>query len=200
MMAMCLFAFASVIIVLQHNRSDDVEPIFDPFTGVQLVDAVIHAYLTGLGDFNKDNYSEMNDDAVWIFFLIATVIVQLIFMNMLIAMMGAAYEDSCAIEEQSVLKELCAMMQDSIWLLDISNIFKNSRYILWLAPDRATQSGTAVERQISALKDQVSTEVQTSNSRILKAISNLGENVEGIKNEVESVKNQLTEMEAKRLD
>ena len=76
MMMMCLFAFASVIIVLQHNRvGTDTEPIFDAFTGLQLFDAMIHAYLTGLGDFNKDNYSAMNDNTMWIFFLIATVIV-----------------------------------------------------------------------------------------------------------------------------
>jgi len=114
---------------------------------------MIHAYLTGLGDFNKDNYSAANNVTVWIFFLMATVIVQLVFMNMLIALMAAAYEESCAIEEQSVLKELCSMMVDHIWLLEISEIFKNSRYILWFTPDRATQTGTAVERGISSLRE-----------------------------------------------
>lgn len=117
MMSMCLLAFATVIIVLQHNRDADTEPIFDEFTGNTLADAMIHAYLTGLGDFNKDNYSAANNVVVWVFFLLATIIVQLVFMNMLIALMAAAYEDSCAIEEQSVLKELCSMMVDHIWLL-----------------------------------------------------------------------------------
>jgi TRAP-type C4-dicarboxylate transport system permease large subunit len=138
--------------------------------GFQLADAVIHAYLTGLGDFNKDNYSGGNKVTVWIFFLIATVIVQLVFMNMLIAIMAAAYEDSCAIEEQAVLKELCSMMVDNIWLLEISEIFKNSRYVLWFTPDRAAQSGTAVERQISNLRDHFKTEVETGNTKILNAI------------------------------
>ena len=101
-------------------------------------DAMIHAYLTGLGDFNKDNYSEANSVTVWIFFLGATIIVQLVFMNLLIAMMGDAYGEIMAIEQQSIMKELCAMMEDHIWMLDISSIFKISRYILWLTPDRAT--------------------------------------------------------------
>lgn len=75
---MVLFAFANIIIVLQLNRDgsdEEVAPIYDGFTAYPLFDAFIHAYLTGLGDFNKDNYSEMNNVIMWIFFLIATVIV-----------------------------------------------------------------------------------------------------------------------------
>lgn len=64
-----------------------------------MFDAFIHAYLTGLGDFGKDNYSAMNGTTVWIFFLLATVIVQLVFMNLLIAMMGDAYASITAIEQ-----------------------------------------------------------------------------------------------------
>ena len=102
------------------------------------LDAVIHAYLTGLGDFNKDNYSEHNGLTVWMFFLMATFIVQLVFMNLMIAMMGDAYAEIMAIQEQSIMKELCEMMEDHIWMLDIGSIFEHSRYILWLTPDSTT--------------------------------------------------------------
>lgn len=94
MLLMVLAGFANIIIVLQLNRTDENEglaPIFDPLTDWPLFDAMIHAYLTGLGDFNKDTYSERNNTTVWIFFLIATVIVQLVFMNLLIALMADAY-------------------------------------------------------------------------------------------------------------
>ena len=69
-------------------------------------------------------------------------------MNLLIAMMGDGYADIKAIEQQSVMKELCSMMEDHIWLLDIGTIFQNSRYILWLTPDKVTESGNAIERKI----------------------------------------------------
>lgn len=154
---------------------------------------MIHAYLTGLGDFNKDNYSETNQVTVWIFFLIATVIVQLVLMNMLIALMGAAYEDSCAIEEQSVLKELCGMMVDHIWLLEISEIFKNSRYILWIAPDKAAASGTAVERQISTLRESFKIDITQGNSKILNAIQLLGEDIEAVKTSVNMMEKRWDE-------
>lgn len=139
MLLLVLLAFANCIMVLQLNRHDtDAEPIFDAFTGYVPFDALIHAYLTGLGDFNKDFYSDHNSLTVWIFFLIATILVQLVFMNLLIAMMGDAYSEIMAIEQQSIMKELCAMMEDHIWMLDIGKIFKQSRYILWLTPDRAS--------------------------------------------------------------
>ena len=101
MLLMVLAAFANIIIVLELNRTEEegVDPVFDPLTGFQMFDAMVHAYLTGLGDFNKDNYSAMNDTAVWIFFLIATVIVQLVFMNLLIALMADAYAKITAIQQ-----------------------------------------------------------------------------------------------------
>ena len=103
MLLMVLVAFANCIMVLQLNRhdstSEEIPPIFDGYTNIIPFDAIIHAYLTGLGDFNKDNYSEHNGTIVWIFFLMATVIVQLVFMNLLIAMMGDAYAEIMAIQE-----------------------------------------------------------------------------------------------------
>ena len=81
-------------------------------------------------------------------------------MNLLIAMMGDAYAEIMAIQEQSIMKELCSMMEDHIWMLDIGDIFEHSRYILWLTPDSATQSGSMVERQISNLQDFVEEKVE----------------------------------------
>ena len=59
----------------------------------------MHAYLTGLGDFEKDTYSEEDAFVVWMFFLMATFIVQLVFMNLLIALMTDAYVNIMAIKE-----------------------------------------------------------------------------------------------------
>lgn len=103
MLLLCLMAFANIIILLQHNRSGnpdmDETPIFDPFVAIMPVDALLHAYLTGLGDFNKDNYSEEDAVVVWMMFFFATILVQLVFMNMLIAIMGESFGRITAIQE-----------------------------------------------------------------------------------------------------
>lgn len=76
MLLLCLAAFANVLMVLQDNRNlNGQTAIYDSYVGFGPANALIHAYLTGLGDFNKDYYSEGNSTTVWIFFLLATVIV-----------------------------------------------------------------------------------------------------------------------------
>lgn len=137
MLLLCLGAFTSVIMILQINRSgsdEEVAPIYDAYIGFPFFDAFIHAYLTGLGDFNKDNYSERDAVITWVMFLIATVLVQLVFMNLLIAIMGESFSKIMAMMEQSTQKELCSMMEDHIWLQRIDELFATSRYILWLTP------------------------------------------------------------------
>ena len=64
MLIISLGAFANIIYILNLNREEesctnnpDCGPIYDSLIGVPPLDALIHAYLTGLGDFNKDNYS-----------------------------------------------------------------------------------------------------------------------------------------------
>ena len=106
MLIMVLFAFANCLTVLELNRHShdgtiaiEYKPIFDDYTKFHFFDAMIHSYLTGLGDFNKDNYSEKDALTVWVFFLVATFIVQLVFMNLVIAMMGDAYSEIMAIQE-----------------------------------------------------------------------------------------------------
>jgi hypothetical protein len=89
-------AFANIVMILQNNRSDSSknnadEQLFSVYTGIAPVDAMIHAYLTGLGDFNYGNYDAQNGEVMWLYFLGATFLVQLVFMNMLIAIMGESF-------------------------------------------------------------------------------------------------------------
>ena len=79
------------------------------------------------------------------------------------------------------MKELCSMMEDNIWMLDIGDLFKHSRYILWLTPDSATQSGSMVERQITQLQEFVEDKVEQSDTKIMRELQLLREDLEGIK-------------------
>merc|ERR1712147_201196 len=127
MLLLCLAAFSNVLVILDSNRATDDEKSIESLTGVLFFDALVHAYLTGLGDFNKDNYSTSDPVVVWIMFLLATFLVMLVFMNMLIAMMGETFGRITAIQEQSTLKEICQMIDDNNWLLNISEVFKSDR-------------------------------------------------------------------------
>ena len=64
----------------------------NPKIGIKIIDSLIAAYLMGLGDFSYDNYIYGDCSlVVWCFFLSATFIICVVFMNMLIAIMGNTF-------------------------------------------------------------------------------------------------------------
>lgn len=136
-------------------------------------------------------------------FIIATIVIQLIFMNLLIAIMGESFSRITAIMQQSTLKELCAIMEDHIWLQKIDELFEGSRYILWLTPDTSTTGGTVVERQLQQLKDQIKNRSDQQEQRILRAINNLNLGDQGSAGDgsaVEKAVVQLRDQLAERTD
>jgi len=166
MLLLCLACFANVLMLMNANRGDPKSQIFGSPVNFGPVDALIHSYLAGLGEFDMDNYSKGDRGAVWFMFIVATILVQLVFMNMLIAIMGESFGRVTAISQQSTYKELANMMNDHIWLLNIAEIFKDKRYILWLTPDTSKVAGTLVERQIQQLKEYVEERADSSEQKI----------------------------------
>jgi hypothetical protein len=192
MLFLCLAGFANIMMVVNNNRTlNGTDSLFLDVVGWGPANALIHAYLTGLGDFNKDTYVIYNDDGsiaagdnnitVWIFFLGATFLVQLVFMNMLIAMMGESFGRINGILDQSTLKECCVMMNDHVWLLNFSEHFKQKRYILWLTPGSEQAAGSAVERQLTQLRAYVEERAQQSDQATQRMISALDEQVAEVK-------------------
>ena len=116
-----------------------------------------------------------------IFFLGATFLVQLVFMNMLIAMMGESFGRISGILEQSTLKECCVMMNDHVWLLNFSEQFKQKRYILWLTPGSEQTAGSAVERQLTQLRAYVEERALQSDQATQRMINSLDEQISEIK-------------------
>jgi len=56
-------------------------------------------------------------------FFMATWLILIVFMNIIIAMMGETFEQVQKIKEESGLTEQVSLIQDFIWLLDISKKF-----------------------------------------------------------------------------
>jgi len=122
---------------------------------------------------------------VWVMFILATLIVQLVFMNLLIAIMGDSFSRINEIMDQSTLKELCGIMEDHFWLQKIEELFESKRYILWLTPDTSTSGGTAVERQITQLKEQIKNNSEAQEQKIVRKIDGLAEDVAALKSLME---------------
>jgi len=182
MLAIVFIAFGNCIVILNRNRDPVVDPLFQSYLGINGVDSLINAYLLGLGDFDYSNYgSGKNKYFIWIFFLAATFIVQLVFMNMLIAIMGDSFGRINGLLDQATLKELCVMMQDNDFLIDIKKDFETSRYILWLTPGVTKSAGSVIERQVSQLRDYVEDRQEQSDNMMLRQMGVLDEQLKEIK-------------------
>jgi len=60
----------------------------------------------------------------------ATIVTQLIFMNLLIAIMGDTFGRVQEVKERSGTKERVEMIQDFIWVLNLQEEFKEYKYVL----------------------------------------------------------------------
>ena len=61
--------------------------------GVPFIDAFISMYMLSLGEFATDGYNEgYNKIGAWVMFILATIVVMLLFMNFIIAIMSEPFE------------------------------------------------------------------------------------------------------------
>lgn len=82
-------------------------------------------YLLSLGEFDMDGYKEGPNVAfAWFFFILATFVILVVFMNMLIAMMGETFGNVQLIQEETALLEQVQLIEDHIWLIDLEKEYE----------------------------------------------------------------------------
>jgi hypothetical protein len=106
MLLIMLMMMANVVMILDKSRTEDIA-IVEEYTSSVGVNALLHSWLLGLGEFANGNYSEQNAVTMWIMFFIATFLVQLIFMNLLIAIMSESFARLNENQNPSTLKAFC---------------------------------------------------------------------------------------------
>lgn len=99
--------------------------------------------MLGLGEFGLDNFAVKDSGTMWIVFFCATVLIQLIFLNMLIAIMSESYERLRELQDQNTLKELCKVIKDHKDVLTVATEMPDKRYILVLK--RVAETGAKEE-------------------------------------------------------
>ena len=70
------------------------------------MDAIINMYLLSLGEFSFTMFDNTpNKHIAWIFFLLGSFLILLVFMNMLIAIMGSSFSNVYENQEENALFE-----------------------------------------------------------------------------------------------
>ena len=104
--AMAVIAFGNcffILALMDHDYdkcndpaifNDPVQaPLCEKFVGNDLLTAIVYSFRMGLGDFQVDSYDKkVNGALLWIVFISAVIIMQIILLNMLIAIMGETFK------------------------------------------------------------------------------------------------------------
>lgn len=100
-------------------------------------DSIVSVYMLGaLGDFETDDFAQgYNATIAMSMFILGTFVIQVVFMNMLIAIMGDTFARVQEIAEESGLKERVVLINDHDWLVDIKKLFQGKKYILIVSPE-----------------------------------------------------------------
>lgn len=79
---------------------------------------LVTIFTNGLGDFNTDHFDDHpNRTLLWFYFLLGTVLITLVFLNLLIAIMGDTFDRVQEMKDEAMLKELCSLISDNwFWL------------------------------------------------------------------------------------
>ena len=117
MLLLIISAFANFYFIINNNtpenpsykksHPDEDFHYVDTYVGQSVFDALIAMYLLGLGEFDIDGTYTKGPDIklAWFFFILATFIILVVFMNMLIAIMSDTFANVLSVEAESSLDE-----------------------------------------------------------------------------------------------
>ena len=90
-----LMTFGNALLVLNQGRGA-AEPLYKDYFDIDFLNVILNQYELALGEFDTEERfrlsSEGGDEFTWVLFCAATMITQITFLNMLIAIMGDTFE------------------------------------------------------------------------------------------------------------
>ena len=155
---MCIAMFGNAVYILNlmvpvtagedGEIPEENEPLFNESFKEPFVDSVFDQYLIGLGEFNIDGYSSHPAMVlIHIYFILATLFTQIMFLNMLIAIMGQTFERVSEAKERTALMERTHLYADFMWGISLSKDLAGMRYLYVVKPDDQDEEdqGSAVQ-------------------------------------------------------
>jgi hypothetical protein len=96
MLCIILLAFANFFYVIDMGDKDST--YVGLYTGNNVINVLMEMYFVSLGNFNLGSYSNGdNSGIIWVFFILASFVIVVVFMNLLISIMGNTLGDVQAV-------------------------------------------------------------------------------------------------------
>ena len=118
----------------------------------------MHTYLLSLGEFDFENFGDRDDTTnlmLWIEFVFGTFMLQITFMNMLIAIMGDIFSDVVQRKKQYSLTERIMLLNDFRVFLDFFKLGLDAQFIFLVIPSQDNTIEDTMEEQLALMKESV---------------------------------------------
>ena len=118
MLVFCGWAMlaASQDLILDSDRYTEVK-LYKKVSSIPVVDAFVSKFMMMFGEFDTDNYSVNGQDwIVWFWFYLLLFYIQVVFLNVIIAVVGDIYDK--ALEEKNEINQIW-----SSYTMDITALF-----------------------------------------------------------------------------
>ena len=130
-------AFGNAFYILDRNSTEEENII-----GKNFIDALIYSYKMGLGDFDTDNFGTRDEEVLWIFFILNSIIVLIVLLNLLIAIMGDTFDKVQETQVSSIFKERASMILENEFIFSRIKVFKKAKYILTIQMEKIGKNFT----------------------------------------------------------
>ena len=149
-MILCTFATAyTIIIEFNFNKLDPDQYVefIRHQTFSHFMDAFVNIYLLGLGDFYVATIGESPDrDLLWFYILLALFMTNIVFLNMLIAIMGDTFNRLTEKKERNGMIQQTQLYCDFIQNLRPNKMLNSHRYLYIVTPIK-DEAGKEAENQ-----------------------------------------------------
>ena len=112
-------------------------------------------YILAVGDYDTEgfeNKGEVNKVVLWVVWFSATFLLQVTFMNMLIAIMGNTFEEVWDKKHQSAIEERIVLLNDFRLFLDEFDLNMGAQYLFVIKPSKKNQLEESLESQVAAVQ------------------------------------------------
>ena len=128
-------------------------------------------YLLSLGEFDYENFGErgsVSNILMWIIFVLGTFLLQITFMNMLIAIMGEVFTEVTERKKQSSLTERIALLNDFREFVDSEKTGLDAQFIFLIKPTEENDLEEDLEEKVTNIREAIeihSKEIQVRQDR-----------------------------------
>ena len=142
--------------IMNETRSNE---IYDNYFDNSFIDSIFNQYLIGLGQFKLENYELGRKDwFIWIMFIFMTFLTQIVFLNMLIAIMGNTYAKETETKDQSALKAQVDLISDYVVITKREKTVNAelAKYIFAITPTNlSTDEDDDWDGSVSTIKEAI---------------------------------------------